>query len=131
VIDNAAGMEHISRRTMSAIDKLMLVSDYSVSGIRSTRRILDLANEMKIKIGGAWLIVNKVDGPLSALKDEIAKTRIEMAGELPYSDALVRWNISGGPTLGFGGRDIKDRMGCIFGRMTEKKDGDRACKRKI
>ena len=40
VIDNAAGMEHVSRRTMRDMDRLVLVSDYSIPGIRSARRIL-------------------------------------------------------------------------------------------
>ena len=94
VIDNAAGMEHISRRTMRGMNKLVLVSDYSIPGIRSAKKIYDLAKEMGIKIGGAYLIVNKVSGPMSALKDEIKKTGLEVIGELPYDESLVKLNIS-------------------------------------
>jgi len=48
VIDNAAGMEHISRRTERVIDKFLLVSDYSLIGVRSCGQIYNLAKEMGI-----------------------------------------------------------------------------------
>ncbi len=48
VIDNAAGMEHISRRTTGVIAKLVLVSDYSIAGVRAAKRIYSLAKELKI-----------------------------------------------------------------------------------
>ena len=60
VIDNAAGMEHISRRTERVIDRLLLVSDYSIMGIRSAARIASLAKAMDIKVGRSFLIVNKM-----------------------------------------------------------------------
>ncbi|HPM43390.1 MAG TPA: carbon monoxide dehydrogenase, partial [Candidatus Omnitrophota bacterium] len=50
VIDNAAGMEHISRRTTMEITKLVLVSDYSSVGVKSARRIYDLAGEIGVKM---------------------------------------------------------------------------------
>jgi CO dehydrogenase maturation factor len=131
VIDNAAGMEHISRRTMGVIDALVLVSDYSANGIRSTKRILDLAKEMKIRIGGAYLIVNRVDGELAPLEGEIAKTGLKVAGEVPYSEALVRWNLSDRAVLEFNDVDIKREIGEIFQQLTENENADRACKRKV
>lgn len=117
VIDNAAGMEHISRRTMGAINNLVLVSDYSVAGVRSTRRIFDLANEMKIKVGGAHLIINRVSGPLDALRDEIAKTGLAVAGEVPYSDELVQWNISGASVFEFNDAGIRERIAGIVAKV--------------
>ena len=94
VIDNAAGMEHISRRTVGELNKLVLVSDYSVTGMRATKKIYDLARELGIKIGGAYLVVNKASGPSSSLKEEIGNTGLDFIGEIPYSEDLVKWNIS-------------------------------------
>lgn len=107
VMDNAAGMEHISRRTAGQVSKLVLVSDYSIAGIRSTKRIYDLAKDLKIKIGGAYLIINRVSGPLSALKSEIVRTDLEVAGEVPYSEELVQWNISNKPVFEFKSKAIR------------------------
>ena len=131
VIDNAAGMEHISRRTTGVINSLVLVSDYSVSGVRSTKRIFDLAKEMKIKIACAWLIVNRVDGALSELEDEIGKTSLALAGELPYSEKLAKWSLSNKSVFEFNDAGIKRRICEIFERLTENKNVDRACKGKV
>jgi CO dehydrogenase maturation factor len=131
VIDNAAGMEHISRRTMGTINALVLVSDYSANGIRSTKRIYDLAKEMKIKIGSAYLIVNRVDGPLTPLQDEIEKTHLLVAGEVPYSEELVEWNLSDKPVFEFNAPGVKNRITEIFQRLSENENADRACKRKV
>jgi CO dehydrogenase maturation factor len=131
VIDNAAGMEHISRRTMGAINALVLVSDYSANGVRSTRRIFDLAKEMKIKIGGAFLVINRVDGPLASLDAEVEKTGLKVAGDVPYSDELVEWNLSDKPVFDFNGAGVKRRIGEIFERLMENDNADRTCKRKV
>jgi CO dehydrogenase maturation factor len=119
VIDNAAGMEHISRRTSGAISKLLVVSDYSVSGVRAARRIYELAKRLKTRIGGAYLIVNRVSGPLSLLEGEIARTEIGLAGEVPYSEALVEWNISDKPIFGFADKALNAAIANIFDKVTE------------
>lgn len=99
VIDNAAGMEHISRRTEGGVDKLVLVSDYSVTGVRSAKKIFELAKSLKIKIGSSGLIVNKVSGPMSAIDKEIKDTGLELLGTIPYDEAVVDWSISGKPVF--------------------------------
>ena len=131
VIDNAAGMEHISRRTMGTINALVLVSDYSANGIRSTKRIYDLAKEMKIKIGSAYLIVNRVDGPLTPLQGEIEKTHLLVAGEVPYSEELVKWNLSDKPVFEFNAPGMKNQITKIFQRLSENENADRTCKRRV
>ena len=117
VIDNAAGMEHISRRTEGAMNKLILVSDYSIPGVRSAKRIYELAKELKIKIGGAYLIVNRVSGPLAKLESEISKTGLELIGEVPYSEDLVSWNISNRPIFEFKDAAIISKTDKIFGKL--------------
>ncbi len=117
VIDNAAGMEHISRRTEGDITKLLLVSDYSVAGVRAAGNIYTLAKKLKIRIGGAFMLVNRVSGPLSALDEEIKKTGLEMVGDVPYSQALVERNISGSSMLDFADPYINSRIADIFERV--------------
>jgi CO dehydrogenase maturation factor len=43
VMDNEAGMEHLSRRTTEDIDELLIVSDHSVKGARTVGRMQELA----------------------------------------------------------------------------------------
>lgn len=94
VIDNAAGMEHISRRTMGNIQKLVIVSDYSVSGVRAAKRIYELVNQLGMKFIGAYLVVNKVSGSLEPLKDEIRATGLDMIGDISYNEQIISWNIA-------------------------------------
>jgi len=117
VIDNAAGMEHISRRTTREMSKLVLVSDYSIPGVRSARKIYDLAKELGIKMSAAYLIVNKVSGPVDALKDEIEATGLTDIGDLPYDDELVKWAISGRAIFEFKDKAIWSKIEDIAGKL--------------
>lgn len=119
VIDNAAGMEHISRRTTGAITKLVLVSDYSIAGVRAAKKIYGLAKGLKIKIGKAYLIINKVSGPVSALEGETSSAGLEAAGSVPYDEALIEWSISDKPIFGFDSKEVRSRIGEIFDKLTE------------
>ncbi|MDD2654886.1 MAG: AAA family ATPase, partial [Candidatus Omnitrophica bacterium] len=49
VVDNEAGLEHLSRRTMRQADTVLIVSDDTSVGLRSARRIFDLIKELDIK----------------------------------------------------------------------------------
>ena len=121
IIDNAAGMEHISRRTMRTIDKLLLVSDYSVIGIRSARRISELVKELGIKVGAARLVINKVGGLLEPLQGEIRATGVKFAGAIPYDASVEDWSISNEPVFALKSITIKDKIREIFTEIMERK----------
>jgi CO dehydrogenase maturation factor len=60
VVDNEAGMEHLSRKTLKKIDTLIIVSDNTNAGLKAAKRIFDLVNELEIKYKNIYLLVNKV-----------------------------------------------------------------------
>ncbi|MDD4873714.1 MAG: AAA family ATPase, partial [Dehalococcoidales bacterium] len=60
VMDNEAGMEHLSRRTTENTDELLIISDYSVKGIRTVERIIKLIAELKLNIKRQSVIINRV-----------------------------------------------------------------------
>jgi CO dehydrogenase maturation factor len=117
VIDNAAGMEHISRRTMRNIDKLVLVSDYSAVGIRSAKKISDLAKELGIKVKDEFLVVNRMTGALDELEDEIKASGLKVAGAIPYSEELSRLNIADRPIFELKDKTLNKITGEIFSRL--------------
>lgn len=117
VIDNAAGMEHISRRTEGGVSKLVLVSDYSVTGVRSAKKIYDLARSLNIKIGTAGLIVNKVSGPMSAIDKEIKDTSLELFGTIPYDDAVVDWSVSEKDVFNLKSKPVREALNRIMGKL--------------
>jgi len=95
VIDNEAGMEHLSRRIEKSIDTFLIISDYSRVGVRSAKRISDLAKEMKLKIGNKYLIVNMADGDIAPLKEEIKQTELNLAGIIPFDKEIENLNLAG------------------------------------
>jgi CO dehydrogenase maturation factor len=60
VIDNEAGMEHLSRRTTQNVDALLVVSDLSQVGLQAAGRIRDLARKLQLKVGHSYLVLNRV-----------------------------------------------------------------------
>jgi CO dehydrogenase maturation factor len=120
VIDNAAGMEHISRRTMRAIDKLLLVSDYSIIGIRSAKRIFELARDLGIRMGSSALVINKVTGFLEPLQLEMRAVGTKFIGAIPFDKKVDEWSISAKPIFEFEDADIKNTIREMFTKLMEK-----------
>ena len=64
VMDNEAGMEHLSRRTTRDVDHLLLVSDASLRGMAAAEAMLALSKELEINVRNTYLVVNRVIGEL-------------------------------------------------------------------
>lgn len=99
VIDNEAGMEHISRLTTRNVDVLLVVSDTSRRGIQAAVRINKLAKELKIGVTRSCLVINQVkaapsDAVLSMIKDDL-----ELAGTIPEDNTVYEYDLNGWPTI--------------------------------
>ena len=96
VMDNEAGLEHLSRRTTRNVDALLIVSDPSVRGIRTATRLNDLTHELEIGIAARYLVVNRGEEPLDpALTEEIDKTGLAFLGVVPHDEGIVRCDLDG------------------------------------
>ncbi|MFB3880637.1 MAG: AAA family ATPase [Armatimonadota bacterium] len=51
VVDCEAGLEHLSRRTAGDVDVLILLSDPSIRGLDTIKRVTELIGELKTKVG--------------------------------------------------------------------------------
>lgn len=60
VVDNEAGMEHMSRLVTQNLDHLYVVSDPSPRGLLTAKRIIDLITELHLTIKAWHIIVNRV-----------------------------------------------------------------------
>jgi CO dehydrogenase maturation factor len=58
VIDNEAGLENLSRRLVQQTDLLIIVGDPSLRGIKTVKRLYELAQEMGIKYGKFAVFIN-------------------------------------------------------------------------
>lgn len=95
VVDNEAGLEHLSRRTTRSADVLLAVSDASVVGLKAVKRIADLAGELEIKLGKKLLLVNCFDGEVDRGKlQDIALKYIGRIGFDKEIERICRDNVS-------------------------------------
>lgn len=101
VVDNEAGMEHISRGVLPKIDLLLLVSDCSRRGVQAAGRIAELAGELDFKPEKMGLIVNRApEGELAqGILDEIAAQRLELLGVVPQDAMVYEYDSEGKPTV--------------------------------
>ncbi|MCX5891396.1 MAG: carbon monoxide dehydrogenase [Deltaproteobacteria bacterium] len=99
LMDNEAGMEHMSRLTTHAVDLLVLVSDPSWRGIQAVGRLQDLARALKIVVGRTALIVNRVANGLSdRAAAQIEAQGLELAGLIPEDPLIAEFDSQGRPT---------------------------------
>jgi CO dehydrogenase maturation factor len=96
VIDNEAGMEHISRRTTRDIDYLVMVSDLSVRGIRTAGKISRLTDDLTVPVGEKHLILNRVSGDLSRpVEQAIREEGLKHLGSIPEDSRLLSLDQAG------------------------------------
>jgi CO dehydrogenase maturation factor len=104
VIDNEAGMEHISRRTTKDVDLLLLVTDPTVRGVKTAAGIASMAREVEVNVKRTMLIINRVQGemppPLQAAVDELG---LEIAGLVPADSRVNELDALGQPLLRLNG----------------------------
>ncbi len=89
VVDNEAGMEHLSRLNLREIDLLISVSDPGPRGIMTARRIADLTSHLDVHVGEKVLVVNRVTDDLDGLlREEIVRSELVLGGTI-RQDPLI------------------------------------------
>lgn len=100
VIDNEAGMEHLSRRTTRDVQHLLIVSDPTQRGIVAAERIASFRKELDIRIENAYLIINRLQGEIpEPLQETINRLDIPLLGVIPADQELAALEFSGKPLI--------------------------------
>jgi CO dehydrogenase maturation factor len=100
VIDNEAGMEHISRLTTNNVDLLLIVSDASRRGVLSAGRIQALADDLTLNIERKAFVVNMAkEDQAGALENLAREYGLDLVGLVPEDDAVTRADLQGTPTV--------------------------------
>jgi CO dehydrogenase maturation factor len=100
VIDNEAGMEHLSRRTTRGVQHLLVVSDPSYRGLVAAQRIAGFRHELDIDIEHAGLILNRLSGDVPApLQEHINQMDIPFLGTLPQDEKMAAFEAEGRPLI--------------------------------
>ena len=100
VVDNEAGMEHISRGVLPSMETAILVSDCSRRGIQAVGRIAKLIEECELHPKTVGLIVNRAPaGELNdGIKEEIELQGLNLLGVVPQDDSVYECDCAGKPT---------------------------------
>ena len=101
VVDNEAGMEHISRGILPSMQTCILVSDCSRRGVQAAGRIAELVRECELKPQQMGLIINRApNGVLNdGTKEEIEKQGLTLLGVVPQDETVYEYDCDGIPTV--------------------------------
>ena len=101
VVDNEAGLEHISRGILPSMEKAILVSDCSRRGVQAAGRIARLMEEMQLHPQTVGLIVNRVPGGVldEGTQEEIQRQGLRLFGIVPQDDTIYRYDCDGRPLV--------------------------------
>lgn len=101
IVDNEAGMEHISRGVLPSMETAILVSDCSRRGVQAAGRIAELIKECDMHPKQIGLIVNRAPGGVlnEGTKEEIEKQGLHLLGVVPQDDTVYDFDCNGTPTV--------------------------------
>jgi len=122
VMDNEAGMEHLSRRTTQNVDELLIVSDHSVKGVRAVARISDLVSELKLEVKRQSVIINFAPTKLDPLvTEELSRLGIIPTATIPVDEKVHEYDLKLKPLLDLPNtskavRAVSDLMAKLFNR---------------
>ncbi len=96
VVDNEAGMEHMSRLVTQNVDILYVISDPTPRGILTAKRILSIIGELGLHIHKTVVIVNRVTGNGADAARKAADERgVTIGGTVTNDEDLVRADAAG------------------------------------
>lgn len=115
VIDNEAGMEHLSRRTTTKVDLLLVVTQALPASIAATERIIKMTKDLPVIIKKREVVLNQLRQELpSAIEERLAGLDAPVSARVDYNPALEKAMLSGEPLLGKSVEFVKDGLSAII-----------------
>ncbi|NOX97337.1 MAG: AAA family ATPase [Nitrospirae bacterium] len=100
IMDNEAGLEHLSRKTTRDVDFLLIVSDPTVRGLKTVQRIHQMVSNLKISVGKQFLVLNRAKPESSSiLSSHLEKVGIGLAGVIPEDELIYEYDGEGKPLV--------------------------------
>jgi CO dehydrogenase maturation factor len=98
VMDNEAGLEHLSRRTTENVDELLIVSNHSVKGVRTIGNILDLIKELNLNVKRQTVVINQAPDELDPLiRAGLGELGITAAAVIPLDSRITDYDLQQRP----------------------------------
>jgi len=112
MIDNEAGMEHLSRRTTRDVDVLLLVSDPTQRGLIAAQHMHEMVPELEIGVGHTYLVINRLRSastPTSTadsrwgmpvpLAQAVEQSGLDLLSTIPDDPAIAEFEFTGRPLV--------------------------------
>ena len=120
VMDNEAGLEHISRRTAAHVDHLIVVVNSSLLAIDCARRIQELLASLKNEVKRKYVLINDAsDERAAAIRQRLEPLGFEYLGHLPHDEALEAQVFNGRSLFELNGTPATRRMDEILKKLME------------
>ncbi|MDD4986480.1 MAG: AAA family ATPase [Dehalococcoidales bacterium] len=100
VMDNEAGLEHLSRRTTQNVDELLIIANPTVKGVRTVARVKDIVAQLKLSVKRQSVIINPAPPRLSpVVRKELLRLEIEPAALIPLDEEVCQYDVELRPLL--------------------------------
>lgn len=100
VIDNEAGLEHLSRRTNGRVEVMLVVCEPTLPGARTAIRITEMMKSLKLEVERAFIVLNRCRDEIPALvKSELKKTGLETIARIPEDAVISRFELENKPLV--------------------------------
>jgi len=106
VIDNEAGMEHLSRRTTHTVDLLLIVSDATVKGVQTLKRIDALVDELKLDVKERKFIINRAPADHARIQEYASELGLDISTIIPQDDLIAEYDMEGKPVFNLPGDSV-------------------------
>ena len=100
VMDNEAGLEHLSRRTTQNVDELLIITNPTVKGVRTVARIKDIVAQLRLRVKRQSVIINPAPPELDPLVEkELLRLEIEPVAAIPQDEEVYQCDVELKPLL--------------------------------
>ncbi len=126
VIDNEAGLEHLSRRTTRDVQVMLIVSDLSMRGLVAAKRVAGFSQELDIHIEHSYLILNNAhtDHISPILKEQIDEVGVPLLGMIAHDEQIAEFDAVGKPLIQLGEDSVVYRsMAEMMGKVLAEVEG--------
>ncbi|MBP1730300.1 MAG: Cobyrinic acid ac-diamide synthase [Deltaproteobacteria bacterium] len=107
VIDNEAGMEHMSRLVTTDVDHLFVVSDASARGLLTAKRILELITELNLNIAKTHVLINRLQDKDGLELAHVAEAKgMAVTGVIRYDSTIVEGDVKGYTVFSLNGKSM-------------------------
>ena len=115
IMDNEAGLEHLSRRTTRDVDALVVVVTDNPLSLASAERIQAITEAMDNRIRRKFIVTNAVkEAHKAAIQEKVRSFRLEYLVDIPYDPQLEETIFRGEPLKKMDGSPIMASIAAII-----------------